>query len=188
MSKSWTIGLMALTLASVMSPVTHATEVRNITSAEVYFSPEASGQKVLCGLIDGAQSLVRVAAFHFAETPILDALIRAHQRGIKVEVLLDKEHIEYRPKKAAPGTTPEPSPVLTRLMKAGIAAYVDTTHHTMHNKFMVVDGKIVTTGSYNFNKKAESKNAENLLVLHSVELAKAYDNNWLHHQSHSQRY
>lgn len=90
-----------------------------------------SGQKVLCGLIDGAQSLVRVAAFHFAETPILDALIRAHQRGIKVEVLLDKEHIEYRPKKAAPGTTPETSPVLTRLMKAGIAAYVDTTPCTI---------------------------------------------------------
>lgn len=119
MTKSWTIGLMAFALASVMSPATHATEVRNITSAEVYFSPEASGQKVLCRLIDGAQSHVRVAAFHFAETPILDALIRAHQRGIKVEVLLDKEHIEYRPKKAAPDTSLGPSPVLARLMKAG---------------------------------------------------------------------
>lgn len=184
MAKSPFIGLVALALASVLS----SAEVRDITSANVYFSPEESGLKVLCSQIDAAQTHVRVAAFHFAETPMLDALIRAHQRGVEVEVVLDHEHIEYRPKKAAPDVKEGPSPVLARLMKAGIPAYVDTQHKTMHNKYMVIDSKIVTTGSYNFNKKAESKNAENLLVLHSVALAKAYDNNWALHKSHSIRY
>lgn len=188
MDKSHMIGLMALALASVLSPATIAAEVRDITSANVYFSPEESGLKVLCSQIDAAQTHIRVAAFHFAETPMLDALIRAHQRGVKVEVVLDHEHIEYRPKKAAPNVKDGPSPVLARLMKVGIPAYVDTQHKTMHNKYMVIDSKIVTTGSYNFNKKAESKNAENLLVLHSVALAKAYDDNWALHKSHSVRY
>ena len=131
MTKSWTIGLMAFALASVMSPATHATEVRNITSAEVYFSPEASGQKVLCRLIDGAQSHVRVAAFHFAETPILDALIRAHQRGIKVEVLLDKEHIEYRPKKAAPRHAPWPQSRVSTFDEGGDSGI--RRHHAPHH-------------------------------------------------------
>ncbi len=102
------IGLMALALASVLSPATIAAEVRDITSANVYFSPEESGLKVLCSQIDAAQTHIRVAAFHFAETPMLDALIRAHQRGVKVEVVLDHEHIEYRPKKAAPNVKDGP--------------------------------------------------------------------------------
>ena len=56
MDKSHMIGLMALALASVLSPATIAAEVRDITSANVYFSPKESGLKVLCGQIDVAQT------------------------------------------------------------------------------------------------------------------------------------
>ena len=42
---------------------------------------------------------------------------------------------------------------------------------------MIIDGKIVITGSFNFTKAAESKNAENLLIIKSPELAKLYTNN-----------
>lgn len=53
---------------------------------------------------------------------------------------------------------------------------------------MVVDKKTVITGSFNFTKAAEEKNAENLLILKSKELAKVYIDNWNKHKAHSQEY
>jgi phosphatidylserine/phosphatidylglycerophosphate/cardiolipin synthase-like enzyme len=46
----------------------------------------------------------------------------------------------------------------------------------------------VITGSFNFTKAAEEKNAENLLIVKFKELAKAYIDNWNKHKSHSQNY
>ena len=40
---------------------------------------------------------------------------------------------------------------------------------------------IVITGTFNFTKAAEEKNAENLLIIRSKELAKSYLDNWQHH-------
>jgi phosphatidylserine/phosphatidylglycerophosphate/cardiolipin synthase-like enzyme len=46
----------------------------------------------------------------------------------------------------------------------------------------------VITGSFNFTKAAEEKNAENLLVIKSKELAKVYLENWEKHRDHSISY
>jgi hypothetical protein len=51
-----------------------------------------------------------------------------------------------------------------------------------------IDKATVITGSFNFTKQAEEKNAENLLVLRSRELAKAYIDNWERHKVHSSIY
>lgn len=53
---------------------------------------------------------------------------------------------------------------------------------------MVIDKVVVITGSFNFTKAAEEKNAENLLVLRSKELAKGYIENWERHKEHSEKY
>ncbi len=57
-----------------------------------------------------------------------------------------------------------------------------------HNKIMIIDGKIVITGSFNFTKATESKNAENLLIIKSEELPKLYIENWKNHKAHSEPY
>jgi phosphatidylserine/phosphatidylglycerophosphate/cardiolipin synthase-like enzyme len=46
----------------------------------------------------------------------------------------------------------------------------------------------VITGSFNFSKAAEEKNAENLLIIKSKELAKRYTENWRSHREHSEVY
>jgi len=51
---------------------------------------------------------------------------------------------------------------------------------------MIIDREIVITGSFNFTKAAEEKNAENLLVISSKKLAKHYLDNWLKHKEHSE--
>lgn len=45
----------------------------------------------------------------------------------------------------------------------------------MHNKFMVIDGKNVQTGSFNYTASAVSRNAENVLLIEDApQLAEAY--------------
>jgi phosphatidylserine/phosphatidylglycerophosphate/cardiolipin synthase-like enzyme len=53
---------------------------------------------------------------------------------------------------------------------------------------MIIDQSTVITGSFNFTKAAEEKNAENLLIIKSKELAMIYIDNWKKHREHSERY
>jgi phosphatidylserine/phosphatidylglycerophosphate/cardiolipin synthase-like enzyme len=53
---------------------------------------------------------------------------------------------------------------------------------------MVIDKETVITGSFNFTRAAEEKNAENLIIIKSKELAGIYIENWNSHRDHSQRY
>jgi phosphatidylserine/phosphatidylglycerophosphate/cardiolipin synthase-like enzyme len=53
---------------------------------------------------------------------------------------------------------------------------------------MIIDQYTVITGSFNFTRAAEEKNAENLLIIKSKELAGIYIDNWKKHREHSERY
>jgi len=53
---------------------------------------------------------------------------------------------------------------------------------------MVIDVEIVITGSFNFTKAVQEKNAENLLVIWDKALAAQYTDNWHRHQKHSEIY
>ena len=53
---------------------------------------------------------------------------------------------------------------------------------------MIIDGETVITGSFNFTKAAEEKNAENLLVIQDKNLAERYTENWQEHAQHSEVY
>lgn len=55
-------------------------------------------------------------------------------------------------------------------------------------KVMIIDQETVITGSFNFTRAAEEKNAENLLIIKSKELAKIYIDNWNTHKGHSEPY
>jgi phosphatidylserine/phosphatidylglycerophosphate/cardiolipin synthase-like enzyme len=58
------------------------------------------------------------------------------------------------------------------------ASRVDYRYAIMHNKFLVVDGQVVETGSFNFTKAAAEKNAENVVVLHDPAVAQRYGQEW----------
>jgi phosphatidylserine/phosphatidylglycerophosphate/cardiolipin synthase-like enzyme len=65
---------------------------------------------------------------------------------------------------------------------------IDAEHAIAHNKIIIVDGETVITGSFNFTKAAQEKNAENLLIIHDKALAAQYTQNWQMHAQHSQPY
>lgn len=76
----------------------------------------------------------------------------------------------------------------TFLFNAGIPTKIDAQHAIAHNKVMIIDGETVITGSFNFTKAAEEKNAENLLVFRDKKLAERYIKNWQEHGQHSTPY
>jgi phosphatidylserine/phosphatidylglycerophosphate/cardiolipin synthase-like enzyme len=72
---------------------------------------------------------------------------------------------------------------------AGIPVYIDSKHAIAHNKIMIIDRTTVITGSFNFTKSAEEKNAENLLILKgNKSLVEKYIENFEMHKEHSEEY
>ena len=144
----------------------------------VYFSPHGGGTAAIVHAIDHAQKTVHVQAAQFTSPPIAQALIAAHGRGVDVRVLLDRDKNKDAKDSQAP-----------RLIDAGIPTFADNRHETAHNKVILVDQRLVVTGSFNFTPDAESKNAENLLLIDGKpKIAAAYEANFREHLAHSKAY
>jgi len=146
------------------------------TAVAVYFSPHGGCTEAIIQEIDRAQSEILVQAYSFTSARIAKALLQAHKRGVREEVILDQSQKTQKYSSA------------TFLANQGIPTSIDDQHAIAHNKVMIIDRKIVITGSFNFTRAAEEKNAENLLVIHSQELAKVYLDNWQKHREHSEEY
>jgi phosphatidylserine/phosphatidylglycerophosphate/cardiolipin synthase-like enzyme len=142
---------------------------------QVHFSPSGGATEAIIEALDHARSSILVQAYSFTSETIAQALARAHGRGVQVLVLLDKSQRTQKYTVAA------------LLSHAGIPTLFDAAHAIAHNKVMIIDNRIVLTGSFNFTKAAEERNAENLLVLSDVDLAARYTENWRAHQAHSEQ-
>lgn len=114
----------------------------------------------LAAAIDGAQTSVDVAAFEFDLVRVIDALVRAHQRGVRVRLVTDSDYAE--------------SLGPTRLLQAQVPVVFDSTEPFMHNKFVVIDGKQVWTGSWNLTTSGTYRNNNNIVVADSKLLAENY--------------
>ena len=143
---------------------------------QVYFSPHGGCTEAAVENLKKATNNVLVQAYSFTSAPIAEALVDAEKRGVKVQVILDKSQRTEKYSSA------------DFVAHAGIPTFIDTKHAIAHNKIMVIDGKTILTGSFNFTKAAESSNAENLLVIQDATLAKKYTANWNAHLQHSDRY
>jgi phosphatidylserine/phosphatidylglycerophosphate/cardiolipin synthase-like enzyme len=143
---------------------------------KVCFSPRGGCTDSIVGQINAAKLEILVQAHSFTSTSIAKALLNAYKRGVTVEAILDKSQRKEKYTSA------------TFLVNAGIRTFIDDKHAIAHNKIMIIDKEMVITGSFNFTKAAEEKNAENVLVIKSKELAKVYIDNWYKHKEHSEKY
>ena len=143
----------------------------------VYFSPRGGATDAVVQELNTAKTHVLMQAYGFTSVPIAKALVEAHKRGVKILAVLDKSN-ETDKYSAA-----------TFLTHAGIQPLIDAQHAIAHSKVMVIDSATIITGSFNFTKKAEESNAENLLVIKDApELVKAYEANVQAHAAHAHPY
>ena len=171
------LAIFTATLWIALSPpITSGQEKPTTCTWEVYFSPHGGCTEAITRELNKAKSTVLVQAYTFTSSPIAKALLNAHKRGVKVEVILDKSQRTQKYSSA------------TFLYNQGIPVKIDAQHVIAHNKVMIIDGETVITGSFNFTKAAEENNAENLLVIHDKKLAEQYIENWKEHDRHSDVY
>lgn len=121
------------------------------------FTPGQDCEGLTVALIDGARETIQLQAYGFTSAPIAKALLRAQARGVRLSILIDKEARQDQHSQAP------------QLIAADVPVAVDDRPAIAHNKVLIVDAAapapIVATGSFNWTKAAQDRNAENILVI-----------------------
>lgn len=136
---------------------------------ELYFTdptspiaPQATGgvDGPLVEAIDAAHLSIDVAAYSLGLNSVRNALLRAHDRGVTVRIVMET------------GNMDRSDPQI--LIEAGIPIVGDNRDGLMHNKFMVIDKSEVWLGSMNFTDSSTYEDNNNLMRIRSTELAEDY--------------
>lgn len=165
-----------LVLAMCLQAPVYGQAKSAVPPIEVYFSPNGGCMDAILREVKAAKTSILVQAYWFTSARITQALVEAHKRGVKVEVILDLSRIEIDNAQA------------DALVEGGVPTFIDDKHTTAHSKVMIFDGQTVISGSFNFTEQAEKENVENLLVIHDKALAEKFTANWKAHREHSGRY
>ncbi len=166
--------LSALTLLLLLAscdPAAAAPQHADAPTWTVHFSPRGGCRDAIVELIGSATRSVHLSAYSFTSASIADALVTAAHAGRQVQLVLDRSD--------------RATPTTARVRDAGVEVWIDSTHPIMHDKYIIIDGTTVETGSYNFTSQAESRNAENCLIVRDRTLAAEYLADWQRHQQHS---
>jgi len=131
-------------------------------SVEVFFCPQDACSEKMIAHIDSAKSSIYIAIYSFTHDGIASALVRAKERGVEVKVIFDYDQSK------------NDSSDDELLQMAGILIAFRNGSGYMHNKFMVIDGNVVATGSFNYSQNADTKNDENLIFIESADVAAKY--------------
>jgi phosphatidylserine/phosphatidylglycerophosphate/cardiolipin synthase-like enzyme len=143
-------------------------------SVASYFSPKGGCTDVIVQELQHAHREVLVLAYSFTSKAIAQALVDTKLRGVNVEIILDHSNEK------------ESYSDLHFFVEQGLAPLIDAQHPIAHNKVMIIDGRTLLTGSFNFTNQAEHENAENLLVIKGhPQLLHAYRQNFFTHKDHA---
>ncbi|WP_246562449.1 phospholipase D family protein [Rickettsiella endosymbiont of Dermanyssus gallinae] len=126
--------------------------------------------------LDSAKKSISVQTYSFTSVPIAKHLVEAKKRGVVVKVILDKSQKSQKYSASR------------FLLNQHIPVWIDYKPAIAHNKIMIIDGQEVITGSFNFTKAAQNKNAENVLIIRDPILAKRYMDNWQRRQAVSETF
>jgi phosphatidylserine/phosphatidylglycerophosphate/cardiolipin synthase-like enzyme len=138
-----------------------------LAKTEVYFSLSDNPQKEIIKNINRAQASINIAMYIFTDKEIALPLIKAQERGVKVRLYLDKDQVEYQYSQSR------------FLVQKGIKTRISSNKYIMHNKFAIIDNRILLTGSYNWTFSANNRNDENLMVIDDPELIEIFQNQFI---------
>jgi phosphatidylserine/phosphatidylglycerophosphate/cardiolipin synthase-like enzyme len=131
------------------------------TGSDQVTNPEGGLGADLVWLIDRAETSVDIAAYDFELPNVAYALVAAHRRGVGVRLVTESDNFEGE--------------ALGLLLEAGIPVVGDPSDDgLMHNKFAVIDGQWVWTGSWNMTENGTRRNNNNVVLIASTALAENY--------------
>lgn len=137
------------------------------------FSPLGKCSSYIVREIAQAQKEILVAVYAFTHDELAWALVKAQQRGVKVQVVLDQEFDSAND--LSKGNLLEQQGIPVRRISGLNPGKAERGAGLMHQKFAVIDRKVVFSGSFNWTVSAENYNDENLLLFRdAAPLAEAY--------------
>jgi len=147
--------ILIISLVFIFSP-------NALAETEVYFSLYDDPEAVIINNIDGAEEFISIAMYTFTDIEIAQAILEARDRGVDIKILLDRSQVKAKYSRSR------------YFVQNGIEVRISSNNYIMHNKFAVIDHKIVITGSYNWTASAGKRNDENLLVIDDNYIIRRY--------------
>ena len=173
--------IVALTVVVLPARVSSA-PTPSPAAVTVCFTPgPESCARQIADLVNVATLSVRVQAYYLTHPLILRAIIAAKTRGLEVGVILDKSQDRRE-------STRSRYTAATYLTNAGVTVWIDDAPAIAHNKVVILDDRLVLTGSFNFTKAADTRNAENVVIIDSQIVASWFTRNWEGRRSVSRRF
>lgn len=145
--------------AGVPNPVLTINGVR----VENYFAPEDKVASRIVAKINQAKQSIHFMAFSFTNDAIGSAIIDRAQAGVQTAGVFETtgsntKYSEYG-----------------KMKQAGLDVLQDGNPYVMHHKVIIIDGREVIFGSFNFTDNADKDNDENLLIIDDPTLAQAFE-------------
>jgi mitochondrial cardiolipin hydrolase len=136
---------------------------------KILFAPDDDVCAELLGMIEKEKKIIKVAIFLLTDERIAQALVKAHERGVQVEVVVDPKHLYDRFSR------------VQLLCKNGIDVFVFNPKYgdplgtgLMHDKFVIFGlpedkNSAVWAGSYNFTRAAGAYNQEYVCIVQGTQ-------------------
>ena len=105
--------------------------------------------------IRNADNSIIIAVYWFTNWELFNALLEKLREGVSVELIIHNDFINNR----------ESGLQFQEFIDNGGKFYFSDGNNPMHNKFCIIDQKVLINGSYNWTYFAEEKNRENILVI-----------------------
>lgn len=129
----------------------------NIASqqAELWLLPEEQkAQQNIVDIIRKAKKNIKIAMFTWTNYTLADAIIDAHNRGVHIEIVVDRY--------SGRGVS---NKICNKLNNAGIVVRLNQGSELLHYKFAYIDDNLLINGSTNWTKAAFSCNDESFMVI-----------------------
>jgi phosphatidylserine/phosphatidylglycerophosphate/cardiolipin synthase-like enzyme len=136
----------------------------------IHYAPTENLEHVDIALIDRAEHEIDMAAYVLTDWPVMQALTRAADRGVKVRIYLDGTQLAER----------EPAKVFNDLAETpGVEIRIKReTSALMHLKSYQIDGRLLRTGAANFSASGLKRQDNDLIVIESAGAAASFKRNF----------
>jgi phosphatidylserine/phosphatidylglycerophosphate/cardiolipin synthase-like enzyme len=128
----------------------------------IFTSEDPALENAIIPIVKSATKSVRFMAFSFTDYPLADAMSQRAKEGVDVAGVFETVGSETD------------AAELRTLMCRKVPVKQDGNTGFLHHKVIVVDERIVITGSLNFSTNAEESNDENVIIIDNAEIARLY--------------
>jgi phosphatidylserine/phosphatidylglycerophosphate/cardiolipin synthase-like enzyme len=162
------------------SPMSSGLSPATLPAIRVAFSPGdggATAENLVITELAKAHKQVLIAAYEFTSPSIAKAVVEAKHRGVDVQAVLDKTQARTGGYSSAKFLADE-----------GVSVRIDYVPAIMHDKFILIDGSTLETGSFNYTRSAIERNAENAIAIDDPDLVQIYGREFVRLSNEAQAY